>query len=360
MSLRRIGVLLGKDLIWGPKNFVFIFAIVVPVVLSLVIQLLVGTYFSGKPTLGVTDAGQSAFVPAVAQVEGLVLRQYESAEALQTAVRSGVVDMGVVLPTGFDAQLGGETAVTLPVYVYGESLLRDRAFLGVLLAQQLRDLAGQDPPVTIISETLGDGASLPWEARLLPFVVLMTIMIGGMMVPATSLVDEKQKRTITAVTTAATSLEELFTAKGIVGFSLSLFMGVFILLLNRSFGTQPLLLIGLLALGALMAATFGVLLGAFVKDINTLFATIKGTGILLYAPAIVYLFPTIPQWIGRIFPTYYIIAPIVAVTQEGATWADIRLDVGILVLLNLVLIGIVTYVARRARVYPTMLPGVVS
>lgn len=358
MSLRRIGVLLRKELIWGPKNFLFILAFVVPVVLTLVIQLLVGSFFSGKPTLGVADEGQSGFVALVAEIDGLVLRQYESAAALQTAVRGGAVDMGLVLPVGFDAQIKGETAVPLTVYVYGESLLRDRAFLGVTLAQQFRELAGQESPVTIVSETVGDGASIPWEERLLPFLVLMTIMIGGVMVPATSLVEEKQKRTITAVTTAATTLEELFIAKGIVGFGLSLFMGAFILFLNRAFGAEPLLLVVLLALGALMAATFGVLLGAIVKDINTLFATIKGIGILLYAPAIVYLFPTIPQWIGRIFPTYYIIGPIVAVTQEGATWADIRLDVAILTLLNLALVAVVATVARRARIHPSLLPGV--
>lgn len=360
MNLRRIGVLLGKDLIWGPKNFIFILAVVVPVVLSLIIQLLVGTFFSGKPMLGVSAAGESRLVAALGQVEGLVLQEYESAEALQTAVRNGVVDMGLVLPAGFDAQLRGETAVTLPVYVYGESLLRDRAFLGVTLAQQFRALAGQESPVTILSETLGDGASMPWEQRLLPFVVLMAVILGGTMVPATSLVEEKQKRTLTAVTTAATSLAELFTAKGLLGFALSLFMGLFMLLLNSAFGAQPLLLLGLLALSAVMAATFGVLLGALVKDINTLFATIKGLGIVLYAPALIYLFPSLPQWIGRLFPTYYIIGPIVAITQEGATWADIRLDVAILLLLNLGFIALVAYLARRARAHPSMLPGVVG
>jgi len=40
-----------------------------------------------------------------------------------------------------------------------------------------------------------------------------------------------------------------------------------------------------------------------VKDINTLFAIIKGLGIFLYAPAIVSLFPELPQWIAKVFPT---------------------------------------------------------
>jgi ABC-2 type transport system permease protein len=360
MSLRRIGVLLVKEFVWGPKNYLFVMAIVVPLLLSLLINLLVGTFFSGKPRLGVADAGQSQLVAGFRQEPGLLLRDFESAAALQEAVRSGAVDVGLVLPAGFDEQIQGETAASMTVYIYGESLLRDRAFLGTTIAAELRALSGQDSPVTIVTESLGDGESVAWGERLLPFVVLMSIILGGSMVPATSLVEEKQKRTITAVTVTPTTLEELFVAKGLVGVFLSMTMGVAILAINGVFGAQPLLLVGLLALGAVMASVFGVLLGAFVKDINTLFATIKGLGILLYAPAIVYLFPSLPEWVGRLFPTYYMIAPVVAVSQQGATWTEVQGDVAVLVLLIVALIGLAAYVARRARTQPSLLPGVVA
>jgi ABC-2 type transport system permease protein len=353
-------VLLGKELVWGPRNFLFIFAIIVPLVLSLLINLLVGTFFSGKPRLGIADAGQSALVTQARTWEGIVLREYADDTELKEAVTNGVVDMGLILPPGFDEQVRGNAAATLTIYIYGESLLKDRAILGTTVATALRDLAGQESPVTIITETLGDGENVPWEDRLLPFVVLMTIILGGSMIPATSLVEEKQKRTITAITTTSTSLGELFMAKGILGVLVSVTMGIVILVINQAFGAQPWLLLFLLFLGAIMAATFGVLLGALVKDINTLFATIKGTGILLYAPAIIYLFPSIPTWIGRLFPTYYIIGPIVDVTQNGATWTDIQLEVGILILLVLALIGVVALVTRQARTRPSMLPGIVS
>jgi ABC-2 type transport system permease protein len=360
MSWRRIVVLLQKELVWGPKNFLFIWAIVTPLVLSLLVMLLAGTLFAGKPRLGIAAAGPSQLVAQLAQIDGLILQEYESSEALATAVGNGAVDMGLVLPAEFDQQLQGETAAAVTAYVYGESLLRDRAFLATTLASELRALAGQESPVTIHTETLGDGQSMPWEERLLPFVVLMAVLLGGLMLPAASLVEEKQKRTLTAVTTAAVSLEEIFMAKGILGLLVSLAMGILVLIINQAFGSQPLLLVGLLTLGAVMAAAMGVLLGAFVKDINSMFATIKGLGILLYAPAIVYLFPAIPEWVGRIFPTYYMIGPIIDVTQTGAVWADIWGDVLILGLLNLLLIGVIATVARRARTRPTMLPGVVS
>ena len=360
MSLRRIGVLLGKELIWGPKGFLFIMAIAAPLILSLLINLLVGTFFSGKPRLGVTAAEPSQLVAGLRELEGLVLEEVETEGALREAVSSGALDMGLLLPAGFDEQLRDGVTTSLTVYVSGESLLKDRAFLATALANGLRETTGEESPVTIVSETLGNGSSIPWEERLLPFVVLMAIILGGTMVPATSLVQEKQDRTITAVTTTSASLGEMFAAKALLGVLLSLVMGVVILVINRAFGGQPLLLLGLLALGAVMAALIGVLMGAFIKDINTLFATIKGLGILLYAPAFIYLFPSLPQWLGRIFPTYYMIDPIMAVTQRGAGWADIRLDTAILALLDLALIGVITLVAQRSRRRPAMLPGLVS
>jgi ABC-2 type transport system permease protein len=102
-----------------------------------------------------------------------------------------------------------------------------------------------------------------------------------------------------------------------------------------------------LALGALMAATFGVLLGALIKDINTLFAIIKAIGILLYAPAFIYIFPGIPQWVGKLFPTYYMIGPIMDISQHDATWSQIAGDIYILIGMIIALIAVVAVIARR-------------
>lgn len=349
MSLRRVGVLLGKELVRGPRNFIFIFALVMPVVISLVLSLLFGTFFSGKPKLGVADAGDSQLVTQAQAMDSIIVNEYESDAALREAVATGVVDMGLVLPVGFDTAVQTGESVELSAYVWGESLLNDRAILGTSMAVWIRAIAGQEKPVEIVATTLGDETAVPWEDRLLPFIVLLTIMIGGIMVPATSLVDEKMKRTLTAVTTTPASVGEVYLAKGLLGVILGVVMGVIILAMNRAFGSQPLLLVALLALGGMMASAFGILLGMLLKDINSLFATIKGIGLLLYAPAIVYLFPSLPEWVGRIFPTYYVIGPIMEVTQQGASFADIALDVAILVAIILLLVGIVALLSRRAR-----------
>jgi ABC-2 type transport system permease protein len=349
MSIRRVGVLLGKELIWGPKNFLFVFALIVPVAVSLLVSLIFGTLFSQKPKLGIAAEGGSQIVALAGEVDSLVVREFVSAAELKSAVASGAVDMGISLPPGFDGLVSRGERAQLFAYIWGESLLKNRVVLGTTLAFLMRELAGQESPVEIVTATVGDAEVVPWADRLLPFVVLMGIIIGGIMVPATSLVEEKQKRTLTALIVTPAALGEVFAAKAALGTLLSLFMGALILLLNRAFGVHPLLLVLVLALGAMLSSQVGVLLGAYVKDINTLFATIKAFGIVLYAPALIYLFPEIPDWIGRIFPTYYIVNPVVAISQRNADWAGVRLDVIVLIGLNLALIGVAAVVVRRAR-----------
>jgi ABC-2 type transport system permease protein len=84
-----------------------------------------------------------------------------------------------------------------------------------------------------------------------------------------------------------------------------------------------------------------------VKDINTLFATIKSLGIFLYAPGFVYIFPDLPQWIGRIFPTYYIIQPVLEVSQNNAGLAEVAPELGILI--GLILLSSVLLAALAQR-----------
>lgn len=349
MSIRRIAVLFRKEAKQGSRNFILIFAIVTPIVVTLVLSLVFGTLFSDAPTLGIYDEGNSHLVDLAAAQDAFVSSEYESAAALESAVERGTLDMGIILPAGFDEAVEADQTVALTAFVWGESLARNRTILGAALAGLVRELAGQEAPLEIVISAVGDLENIPWEDRLLPFIVLMAVVIGGTMVPATSLVDEKQKGTLTALTITPSTLEEVFLTKGLLGMLVSVFMGVLILILNQAFYAERLLLVLVLALGGLLAAAFGVLLGALTKDITTLFATIKGLGLLLYAPAIVYLFPTLPQWIGRIFPTYYIFGPVVEITQNGGSWSDVAVDILILIAMIILMLAGLLLITRRSR-----------
>lgn len=349
MNLKRVGILLGKELWQGPKNFIFILALVMPIVISLVISLIFGTLFSAKPRLGMVDEGGTQLVAMAEQLPSITTEEYASVVEIKQAVESGAVDVGVVLPAGFDSLVirGEETELT--TYIWGESLAKNRIILGATISNLVRELTGLEASVEIETIVLGDGVNIPWNDRLLPLIVLMAVFMGGLLLPAASVIGEKESKTLQALVITPASVGDVFLAKGIMGTILSLFMGVLILVLNRAFGTEPALLVLVLALGAIMAAEIGLICGALMKDVSTLFAVWKLGGILLFGPAIIYMFPQIPQWISRLFPTYYLLQPIIEISQGGGGWSNIATDVLILVGLDLLLIGVVVLILKRTR-----------
>ncbi len=219
--------------------------------------------------------------------------------------------------------------------------------LAVSLVRQILTVAGREIPVNTRLVTLGESANIPWDVRLFPFVVLITILLGGTMVPATSLVEEKMRRTYRALLTTPATLADVLAAKALTGVLLSLLVGLLILTINNAFGAQPAALIIVLVISGMFSAAVGIILGVLVKDINTLFTIIKSLGIILYAPALVYMFPELPQWIARLFPTYYMLHPILELTLNNAALADIVVDVYILLALTAALIAAAGLLARR-------------
>lgn len=348
MNLRRVGVLFMKDLLYGSRNVIFVLAVILPLLLSLIMGVLFGTLFSEKPKLGITDAGDSALAADLLADEFLSVQVFDSPDALFAALDSGAVEMGLTLPENFDAELQSGTNTNLTFYVWGQSLVRNRAIISAAITEKLVDLSGRETPIAVNTVLVGDRVAQSWQQRLLPLVVLVSVMIGGLMVPATSMVEEKQARTLRALTVTPMGMAEIFLTKGLMGALLSVFSGFAILTLNGGWGSNPLLLFLVLTLGGTMAAAFGVLLGTRVKDIQTLFAVIKGMGLILYAPGIISLFPdSVPQWIARLFPTYYVMQPVMDISQRGAGFGDVAGDLLILLLITVALIAGLGFAAER-------------
>jgi ABC-2 type transport system permease protein len=264
--------------------------------------------------------------------------------------------MGIVLPADFDTRLAAGT-VKLKAYVWGESLAKNREVISLALNDAVRGMTGAALPVNIESVPLGDESSLPWSDRLLPLTVLMAVFFGGMMLPASSLIHEKQRRTLEALNVTPTTISDIFTAKGVIGAVLATVMGVLTLAISTSFGNSPVAMVVILGLGAILATEIGLLAGAFIKDMNTLFAFWKFGGLLLFGPAVVFMFPQIPSWVGYIFPTFYVIKPVTDLSVLGLGFGSVALYVGILVAIVAVLGLVVMNIVRRLSTQALRLNG---
>ena len=321
--------LLRKDLGVGPRSPIFLYAIVLPVILTLLIRVVFGSLFDPVPRLGIVDEGESQVVQNVRDVEGIQVTFPESAAALKTLVENNDLDGGLVLPAGFDGALQAGQMPNVQFFFGGQSLASNRVVLGVTMVDLIRQVAGSPAPIDVETITVGEGDTVPIVSRLLPLIVLMAVLIAGALTPATSLVEEKEKRTLTALLVTPTRLGDVLLGKGALGFILAMATGVVTLALNGALGANPAALLLVLVLATLMAAEVGLMLGSFAKDTKALYTIWKSGAIVLVAPVVFFIWPNLPQWIAKVFPTYYFLSPLFEIAIRGAGLADVWVELAI-------------------------------
>jgi ABC-2 type transport system permease protein len=340
---------LGKDFRLGPRSPVFLWMLLLPVFLTLILQVVFGSLFEPKPRMGIVDSGDSQVTAAFAGIEGIQLALLDDADDLKAKVEADDLDAGLVLPAGFDEAVRSGAQPPLELYVGGESLASNRTILVATTLDLVRSIEEAAAPVEVEVVTLGEEA-LSISLRLVPLIVMYALVVAAVFLPAFSIADEREKGTLVALTVTPVKLSEVVAAKGLLGFVLAFVMAVFTLWLNSALGAQALALLVVLAVAALLCAEIGLIFGAAAKDVNGVFALIKGTGVLLIGPTIFYLFPDWPQWIAKLFPTYWIINPLFEVTIEnsalGGVWLEVLVALGIVALLAVP----VMLLTRRLRV----------
>ena len=325
MRLARVRQILAKDLRVGPRSPLLLWALVLPVLLTLLVRGVFGGLFDPSPQLGVLDRGDSALVAEALALDGIEVTVVQDATALREAVAAGDLDAGLVLPAGFDASVRAGDRPALDLFVGGESLASDRILIAVTTLDLVRGVAGATPPVTVEVVTVGD-PGVPLELRMLPLIVVMAVAIAGAMLPAAGLVEEKEKGTLDAILVTPLRMGEVLLAKGLLGWILAVSAGAITLGVNGVLPTAPVALLAGIALGGVMMAQVGLLLGCWAPDTNTLFAAWKGGALVLVFPVLFFLWPELPEWPARLGPTYYFLRPVFAISVEGAGLVDVWPD----------------------------------
>lgn len=346
MSATRSWQVLRKDLRLGPRSPLLLWALVVPVLMTILIQGVFGDLFADEPRLGIVDEGDSAVAAEALTLPGVETTTRESGEELRDAVRDGSLDAGIVLPEGFDEAVRSGQRPPLEVWISGSSLPADRAVLTVAVLDLVRGVAGTSAPVDVETISLGE-ETLPLDLRLLPLLVLYAVAIPGGFVPAASLVEEKQRGTLSAVLASPASVGEVLLAKGTLGMLLGTVAGVVTLVLNDAWGAEPLAVLLAVVVGAVMMAQVGVLLGSWADDASTMFTAWKGGGLLLFLPVVFFIWPGLPSWPARFFPTYYFLQPAYAVSAEGASLGAVAGNLGVGAGICLALLPLVAAMGRR-------------
>jgi len=346
MNPRIAWQVLLKDLRLGPRSPILLWAVVFPVVGTLLVQIVFGSLFAPQPRLGIVDEGGSEVAAAMAEVEGIELTLIETEDGLVQLVSDNGLDAGLVLPAGFDEAVRDGERPPLQFFVGGESLASNRLILAVTTLDLIRSVEGTTPPVVVEVVSTGDPL-LPMSSRMMPLLVLFALLVAGVFVPASSIVQERESGTLTALLVTPARGVDVLAAKATMGIVLAFLMTLVTLWINDALGGQPVALLLSVAIGALMLAEVGLLFGSAAKDAKVLFTLMKSVNILLFAPAVFYIFPDWPQWIAQLFPTYYIINPIFEVAIREAALGDIAGQLVIAVLICIALVPFVVVLSRR-------------
>jgi len=333
VSIRRILRILIKDLRLGPRSPIFMWALVFPAVITLVVQSVFGNLIDPIPRMGIVDQGvdqgRSEITHLMSQLEGIDLTLLKTTAELKLGVEGNDLDAGLVLQDGFDTALRNGQKPLLEFYIGGQSLASNRIILAVTALDIVRRVEGKVVPVEIEINALGDTEALPISIRLVPAMVLFALLIAGVFVTAFGLVDEREKNTLWAVLVTPVRLSEVLAAKAGLGFILAVLMAAVTLLLNGALGFHPAALLIALIVAGMMSVELGLIYGMVARDSKILFTLSKTLNIFLVAPVIFYIFPDWPQWIAKIFPTYWLINPIFEIAIKNADLMDVGLDLGV-------------------------------
>ena len=347
MNLTRAWLITRKDLRMGPRSPLFLYALLLPVVLTFVIVGVFGSLFAPSPRLGIVDEGNSAIVSSAQNLDGIDVTVLSSADRLREMVEANDLDAGLILAQGFDNGVRDGLQPLLVFYVGGESLASNRIILQVTTLDLVREVAGQPAPVQVDVVTIGDVEAVPMATRMVPLLIMYAVAIAGAFVPAASMVEEKEKRIVNGILVTPTTVTEYLAGKAGLGIVLAMATGIVTLLLNSAFGEHGLTLVLSIFVAAVMMAEIGLILGIFAKDSNMLFALMKTGGILLFYPVVFYIWPNLPQWIAKISPTYWFLQPIFEVGVKGADFGDVWVQLLIALAWIIVLVPAVAAMSKR-------------
>lgn len=348
MSPRLSWKVLRKDLALGPRSPIFLWAIVLPFALTLILQVAFGALFNPEPRLGIVDEGDSAITAQLKDTAGIKLTLLSDPDKLKTMVEANDLDAGIILPAGFDAAVKDGSRPDLEFFISGESYASNRIILTVTAIDMIRGLEGSEAPVTVDVVSFGK-TGLPISVRLVPVIVFYALVMAGIFVPGSNLVEEKEQGTLMALLVTPARIADVLTAKWLLGVLLASVLAAATLLLNSALGSNWAQVLVVVVVAAGLSSMIGLLIGTFAKDSAMMFGLVKGLGIFLFAPTLFYIFPEWPQWIAKLFPLYWILEPIWRVSIMGGSISEVWVELTVAVGITIALVPLIGLVARRVQ-----------
>ena len=258
---------------------------------------------------------------------GVTVTLFPGRSTLEAAVDDGSeVQAGLVIPSGFAADVAAGATPTVTLVVPAGLPAQFEGMLTSAVAELGYALSGTPAPIDLATSTtivgtdrVGDQLSLAEQMRPLLLIIVLMMEVFAL---STLVAGEIAERTAVAVLATPAKARDLITAKMVFGTGMAFAEAVLVGILIQAFGTNPLMILVALALGAVVVTGLGLLAGSFGRDfMDTLILGILFM-IPLMIPAMAALFPgSGPDWV-QFLPTYGVVHVVVGASAGTLTWAD--------------------------------------
>ena len=306
MNGRRVNAIYRKDLRDALRDSRLIVALLMPLLLGLLYSFMFKDETRPVAKLGVVGAASSQLPAALqAATKAAVLVKIQPVAgkaALTKQVQDEKLDVGVVVPAGFDEGLRNGSSPTLTV-ILPASPSFGADYVAASLDRVAQALAGQTPAATIQRVSLPAAAGSTASAFevigarkvfVLVAIVMMLAMIAVYALPA-ALTEETEKRTIEALTLIASDAEVL-VAKSLFGLTYCVISVPIMLLVTQVLPRDVALFVLSMTLTAVALVGIGLLLGGLMHSQTQLNTWSSFILLPLIAPAIVVSLP-VPSWV---------------------------------------------------------------
>jgi len=358
MSWRAVLAIARKDMLDAVKNLYILSSLVLPIVLSILFRLAFASPGQNlNSTVVIYDPDGSSLSAALRAVPDLVVIDAPSLEVLPAEVDRQAV-AGLAVPEDFDAALKAGRKPALAVYINRGHGGGEIAYFERLLDQQIRAIAGQEPPVRLDVTNVGQGAlgttlgALNVDAFLLTMLLVLSVTMAGVFAVPTLLVEEKEKHTLEVLLVSPASPADVVLGKGLVGLAYCALGCLALIVLNNGWqGAWPLTTATLLV-GSAFAVLVGLLIGGIFRtssQVNTWSSLVMM--VLILPTWLVSTGSSSPlSAVLRVIPTFYLTEALGATLAGSPDPGRLALDLAILGACSvLALAGVVWLVRREDR-----------
>ena len=324
MSWRIIKTLVAKDFTLFFRNRFFTFISVLGVVAYVGLYFAMPSSVDEKLEIGLYA---STIPPIFEQIqeEGLTIEMAESEEALEEAVTEGQYMAGVVLPFDIMEKLATGQKARIDVYFTSDAPEEFKDAVTALIQELAYLQSGQMLTIEVSEKILGTdmvGMQIPPRDRMLPLFAILILLMETLAL-ASLISEEVEGRTIQALLITPMTVKGLFLGKGIIGVSLAFVQAALFMAATGGLSQQPVIILAVLLLGALLVTGIGFLMASLGKDMMSVMGWGIVAMVILGVPSFGVMFPgTISDWVKAI-PSYYLVDTLHLAANFNVNWGDV-------------------------------------